>query len=717
MQTPSNTIDLRSLRPSRRRDLEVVCRRQANATEGGEWIVKDPIQLNYFFLDQIQHWLFERLDGAASLKETQQAFSQTFLGARISEQQLLNFCLRLNRDGLLNTPLSAEQLQQRRRQQSGTKLHRLPLSLLSIRLPGVNAHWVISGADAIFGWVFTPLPVLIAVTWIMFAALLGIQRIDDIVWALPSIADVKFADVALFLVCVSAVKIIHELAHAVCCRRMGAQCNEIGVMFLVFSPCLYCNVTDSWMLPNQWKRIAISSAGIFVELIIASTALLLWHCAQTELLKSLFLNLMIVCSVSTLLINGNPLMRYDGYFILSDLLNVPNLAQQARKRTWDWFANLFFFTPQSIGRQSKPTHSALLIGYHSASVAYRTFILSVIFWVGYALLKTIGLQSIAIAAGVVYAISLLTSFSLTFTPMIKRKHHQGRKKWAAILTAVILLGSIAYVIFTLKVPHSINASAQIEFNQIAICTAKTNGTLGWTRKRGDTVEQGDVIAQLNNAELALEQTILENKHKLAQLEVDNLKARSSADPETRVALPAAESEVTALTDQLSMLNRRRAELEVIAPASGVLVEATKRPPANDPTRMVAWSGSALDAENIGCEIKKGETICWIGKPKDWKVVLFIDQQKRDLVSASQKVTLRTSLERNKVYHATVGKVFSEAIEQEDSGERQFRVELILDQPLSIGFHGASGKAQVTIDEQTVWEITKRFLTESFRFDI
>ena len=710
-------MDLQLIRPSRRGDLEVICRTAGSATGDGEWIVKDPIQLNYFFLDQIQHWLFERMDGSFSLKETQQAFSDAFAGAKISEQQLLNFCMRLSRDGLLSESLSGEKLSQRQRQQKKLVLHKLPLSLMSVRLPGFNAGSVITLADSLFGWIFSPLCVLSAFVWLLIAFCFGIQFFDDIVWALPSLANVGYSDIVMLMVCVSVVKIVHELAHAVCCRRMGAKCSEIGLMFLVFSPCLYCNVTDSWMLPNKWKRIAIAAAGIYVELLIASASLFLWYYAETAFLKSLFLNLMIVCSVSTLLVNGNPLMRYDGYFILSDLVGVPNLSHQARNRTWDWIANPFFVTRQSIGSQCKTASSVFLIAYHIASLAYRVFILTVIFLVCYALLEPVGLQNVASMAAIVYVVCLVTGFFLAFIPMLKNRNPNGRRNWAGILIASFLACGIAYFVSSIKVPHSINTSASIEFNEIAICSAKASGTLQWTRDEGEVVREGEVIARLIESDSELEKTRLANELQLARLRIENLKSRSGADPDSRIKLPSAESELVALTDELAMFELRQKDLELVAPMSGMVVEALKQPkPDSNSMKLATWHGSALQKSNRGCSIEQGETICLIGKRDDWKVFLLINEQKRDLISGGEKVTLRTSLERNKSYRGIVGKIFTDAIEEESSGQRQFRTELLLEEPVAIGFHGAVGKAKVTIDEQTLWATGKRFLQESFRFE-
>src|SRR5207237_5365510 len=93
---------------------------------------------------------------------------------------------------------------------------------------------------------------------------------------------------------------------------------EMGALFLVFSPCMYCNVSDAWTLPSKWKRIIISAAGIYVELIIAAMATFVWWNTPSQpFINNMALSLMVVCSVSTVVFNANPLMRYDGYYVLA----------------------------------------------------------------------------------------------------------------------------------------------------------------------------------------------------------------------------------------------------------------------------------------------------------------------------------------------------------------------------------------------------------------
>ena len=132
-----------------------------------------------------------------------------------------------------------------------------------------------------------------------------------------------------FLLAIAVSKALHELGHGLVCKHFGGECHELGLMLLVFTPCLYVNVSDAWLLPNKWHRIAISAAGMAVEVLLAAVCTFIWWFSEPGMLNYLCLNVMFISSVSTLVFNANPLLRYDGYYILSDLMEVPNLRQKA----------------------------------------------------------------------------------------------------------------------------------------------------------------------------------------------------------------------------------------------------------------------------------------------------------------------------------------------------------------------------------------------------
>ncbi len=165
---------------------------------------------------------------------------------------------------------------------------------------------------------------------LLSALTLVLVQFDTFKAKLPSFHEFFGASNWIWLAAAMAVtKVLHEFGHGLSCKHFGGECHELGVMMLVLTPCLYCNVSDSWMLPNKWHRAFIGAAGMYVEICIASIATFVWWFSAPGLLNNICLSTMFVCSVSTVVFNGNPLLRYDGYYILSDMLEIPNLRQKA----------------------------------------------------------------------------------------------------------------------------------------------------------------------------------------------------------------------------------------------------------------------------------------------------------------------------------------------------------------------------------------------------
>ena len=127
------------------------------------------------------------------------------------------------------------------------------------------------------------------------------------------------------------IKLIHELGHAFACRRFGGEVHELGVMFLVFMPAPYVDASTAWGLPSRWQRMFVGAGGMIAELFVAALMAFVWINTTGDLfLHQLAYNTMLIASVSTVIFNANPLLRYDGYYILSDFLEIPNLSQKAK---------------------------------------------------------------------------------------------------------------------------------------------------------------------------------------------------------------------------------------------------------------------------------------------------------------------------------------------------------------------------------------------------
>ena len=170
------------------------------------------------------------------------------------------------------------------------------------------------------------------------------------------------------------------------CRRCGGECFEIGLILLAFIPTLYCNVTDAWTFPERWKRLLVSFGGVYVEIILATIALIIWMLTGPGFLNAMMFNIVLLCSVNTVLVNGNPLLRYDGYYLLSDLLERPNLSQTSQQAfNYQWQS--WFWTPKRP--QDFPKW---ILCYSFLSFIYRWFVVGSIIVVVYLYLRSLGLR-------------------------------------------------------------------------------------------------------------------------------------------------------------------------------------------------------------------------------------------------------------------------------------------------------------------------------------
>ena len=150
-----------------------------------------------------------------------------------------------------------------------------------------------------------------------------------------------------------AVKVFHEFGHGLACKHFGGEVHEMGAAFILLSPFLFCDATDSWMFAKKHRKLIVTMGGIYVELFIAAVAALVWANTDRGALNQVSYNIMVVASITTLLFNANPLMRFDGYYALADLLDVPNLREKARRYV------LACVTTMTVG--GAPTHEMIEI--------------------------------------------------------------------------------------------------------------------------------------------------------------------------------------------------------------------------------------------------------------------------------------------------------------------------------------------------------------------
>ena len=331
----------------------------------------------------------------------------------------------------------------------------------------------------------------------------GHQPVEDLFYSkLPEFQSFfNWWTIFSFWISLAIVKIIHEFGHGLTAKHFGGEVHEMGMLFLVLTPALYCDVTDSWLLPNKWNRIWISAAGIYVECFLASIATFVWCYSEPGLLNSLSMATMFICSINTVLFNANPLLRYDGYYVMADWLEIPNL----RIKSTQFFA--YLIQEKVLGLEI-PVQSYLprsrrflFVTYAIASYLYRWVVTFSIIYFLSQVLKPYKLQSISymLATGALVPLLGMPVYQIVKflrTPGRLRKVKKARTAGFAVAAVALVAG-----ILLIPTPLRIQGTLVLTAAKPDEIYAEVEGQLVELNVRdGEWVTRDTVIAKLINPE-------------------------------------------------------------------------------------------------------------------------------------------------------------------------------------------------------------------------
>jgi putative peptide zinc metalloprotease protein len=628
----------------RRPDLEFS---EARFQQERSWIVKDPVSLQYHRLKQPEMIVLQMLDGQVTLRDVLERVQSEYPTRIVRITDLLRLVSSLYRSGLVLSDAAGQgesvyqrALDLRRRQWLGRLTN-----ILSIQLPGFDPGPLLNRLNRVMGWMFTPLGITLwfLLVAIAFGLVLGHWR--EFEQRLPGFYDFFSADrLWLLALVLSMTKILHELGHGIACRHFGGECHEIGIMFLVFTPAMYCDTSDSWRLPNKWHRIFIGAAGMYVELALASAACLIWWNTRPGWTHYVCLNVMFVSSVSSLLFNLNPLLRYDGYYMLADFLEVPNLAQKSQWALLNTARVAILGLPM-VAREQLPQQNIFWFALYSvASFCYRWFILFLIIWFLTRFLEPYELQSIGI---ILAMIAMVGAIGVPFWRMIRYFLIPGvssEVKWPRFVLACgvgcAILGGVAFI----PLPRSLTVPVVIELDDMEAehVYVSLEGSLSEIFvKPGDEVQAGTVLAELNNHDVVFRLAQLEGARIHQEGHLRSLRRRVLADPAALVDIPAAEAELSDLRKQLAESQREAERLQLVAHRDGIVFpprDKSARP--RDPEMGIAdWYGSPFDPENRSVYLEAGTLFCSIANPKRFAARLLVQEDDIALIEPGQPTKL------------------------------------------------------------------------------
>ena len=626
------------------------------------WVVKEPVGLNYYRFHEEEYAILCMLDGHTSLEQIKEEFEQRFTPQKVTFHDLQQFIGMLHRSGLVisNAPRQGIQLRKRRDQKKRREwLGRLS-NVFAVRWRGIDPERILNWLYPYTRWFFHPVTMVLVALLAISALLLVSVQFDVFRSRLPSFQEFFFGYKNwLYLIAVMAVaKVLHEFGHGLSCKHFGGECHEMGFMLLVFTPALYCNVSDSWMLPNKWHRVFIGAAGMYVEIFLASIATFVWWFSDQEtLVNQLALRVMFICSVSTILFNGNPLLRFDGYYILMDILEIPNLRQKSTEILKRFMVDLCLGIEQPEN-PFLPRENRFWFGmYTIAAVVYRWIVvLSILLFLN-KVLEPYGLQVIGRMIGAIGFFGLVVQplWQLGKFFYIPGRMHKVKRHRVAISLAVVA-ALIAGVLF-IPLPYHVDCSFNVKPGDAATAYAAVPGRLVDVQAiPGKWVEQGVVLAKLDNANLHIE--VLDLKGRIAELEIELKSVWRQARHRQAAGLRVKEiqEQLQAYRKQLEAKEKELAELEIRAPVSGIVFPVAERREGTQPGELGSWSGSLLEPRNRGAFLQPSDAICQVGDPKRLYAELLIDQSVIELVRKGHQVQLMFEAYSGDVYESEIEKV-------------------------------------------------------------
>src|SRR5947207_9056498 len=307
--TPVSTVRLRS---------DLLISRQGTADKP-IFVIKDPASGRFFRFGETEHFIAQQLDGATSPETVRERVAERF-GISLPPEVLDQFVVRLRTLGLVtDRPPEADFQPHAPRRIGGDVFY--------IRFKAFDPDRFFSRLVNRIQFLFTPAFVVTSAALIVFA--LGLTALNWAEMSQELVGLINFESLLLLWVTVLLVVTLHEFAHGLTCKHFGGHVHEVGFLLIYFQPAFYCNVSDAWLFPEKSKRLWVTFAGAYFEMFLWALSTVIWRLTDFDTTLNHLALVVTATSAVKSLFNLNPLIKLDGYYVLSDYLEIPNLRRRA----------------------------------------------------------------------------------------------------------------------------------------------------------------------------------------------------------------------------------------------------------------------------------------------------------------------------------------------------------------------------------------------------
>lgn len=595
-------------------------------------VIEDPVRSKFFQTGIEEFDFIAALDGQRTAKQILDGLPGVS-GEKLTPDQAVTICQWLVQSNLVISE-SFDSSKRLGAQASAIQKQKLMgwVNPISFKVTLFNPNRLLAACQGAFSWLFSLWFLLLWLATGAVAMNVLYCRWDDLGQASAGIlSDSSWISLLVFWL---LLKVIHECAHGLACRKYGGEVPEAGVLFLLFTPMAFVNVTSMWRFSSRWHRIVVAAAGMYVELFISFVALIVWS-RSAMLVADIAYNVFLMASITTVLFNANPLMRFDGYFILSDLLNVPNLYTKGTRWFGDRCRHWFFGTPKTGGLFA--TGEGTIVRGYGALAWFWKWSISVGLVIGASVMfHGAGLLLGIIGAVLWIGLPIFNQMKALFGPNAKISYSKRR----TIISGLGSVGVLACLFFVLKAPATKSAPAIVQFSDETIVRAAADGFVDKILViNGQIVQPGQELIRMHNDDLDTE--INQITSKLTATKIQARIYRQQGD----LSLCNVELETIAgLEAQLAEKKSQRGALVLRSPSNGRIFQRNL-------------------SDLVGSFVKQGDALMNVAAQDTKELVVSVDQADLESIKSNIGKQVRVMLPGRPVFTSSIKRIDPRASDQ------------------------------------------------------
>ncbi|QDS90146.1 hypothetical protein EC9_43520 [Rosistilla ulvae] len=526
------------------------------------YMLHDPVSFQNHRLSLQDYSIVAKLDDALTLQQCFDAMVACGDLTAAEQESFYRFVLRLQTLGVLSLPANnGPQLYERYKQTQKAKIKSLPMQLMSLRIPLARPDAFLDRTAPVFRWLFSAWFVPVWLFGLAIAATIIVLRRDD--FFQPLNATLTTSNVVTLGIVLALLKVWHELGHGYACKIFGGRVPEMGMILMMGAPLAYVDASAAWTFPRRMHRLIVMLGGMYFESLVAIPAVFVWaFWGPSTMIGSIAYQLVFMATAITVLFNANPLMKYDGYFILSDLLGIPNLRQRATNEINATFQRQVLglrTVPQST---AQPAIRIVLFSYGIAASIYRCFV-----FLGLAAILASHAFLLGMFLGALFLVYSIGGSLKKFVKYLWYSDQTASVRPRAYAISAIPLVVLPLGLMILPTPGGIRATGVVGGQQEFVIHAASPGFVEQVDAQvGQTVADGEPLVRLRNPNLELQ--FATDKALLHRAELE-LQAAGQVDLSQMAQM---RHQVHSLKHSLLHAQQNMTNLVVRASAAGSLVD-------------------------------------------------------------------------------------------------------------------------------------------------